>query len=71
MAACHYDMIYDGDGVVCIQIAAVVIAVGVVNIAPKKLMILHKYLRSILRETKHITIIKNTVEYLVVLDFSL
>ena len=60
MAACHYDMIYDGDGVVCIQIAAVVIAVGVVNIAPKKLMILHKY-----------TIIKNTVEYLVVLDFSL
>ena len=60
MAACHYDMIYDGDGVVCIQIAAVVIAVGVVNIAPKKLMILHRY-----------TIIKNTVEYLVLLDFSL
>ena len=35
MAACHYDMIYDGDGVVCIQIAAV-IAVVVVKIAPKK-----------------------------------
>ena len=46
MAACHYDMIYDGDGVVCIRIAAVVITVGFVNIAPKIMddRILRKYL---------------------------